>query len=170
MASFFQTLAELIGKAIDPAAGDTLPPAPEVIQNLGDWLDRLKETRFPGIQLGFGFKLTGIVGMVGINRRADVDQLASRLASGAAGNVLFCEDPVHNAPALFNDLAAFFPPADGVFILGPTVQLGWLFIVRMDLGVLIELPGPSHILIVGSARATIPGLGSAVPLVNLRTR
>jgi hypothetical protein len=124
--------------------------------------------RFPGIQLGFGFMLTGIGGMVGINRRADVDQLASRLASGASGNVLFCDDPVHNAPALFNDLAAFFPPADGVFILGPTVQLGWLFIVRMDLGVLIELPGPSHILIVGSARATIPGLGSAVPLVNLR--
>ena len=106
--------------------------------------------------------------MVGINRRADPDQLASRLASGAAGNVLFCEDPVRNAPALFNDLAAFFPPADGVFILGPTLQVGWLFIVRLDLGILIELPGPSRILIVGSARASIPGLGSAVPLVNLR--
>jgi hypothetical protein len=124
--------------------------------------------RFPGIQLGFGFMLTGIGGMVGINRRADLDQLSARLASGAAGNVLFCEDPVRNAPALFNDLAAFFPPADGVFLVGPTLQLGWLYIVRLDLGVLIELPGPSKIIVVGSARAVIPGLGSAVPLVYIR--
>ena len=123
--------------------------------------------RLPGIQLGFGFMLTGIGGVVGINRRADVDMLANRLASGAAGNVLFCEDPVRNAPALFDDLAAFFPPADGVFIVGPTLQISWLFIVRLDLGILIELP-PGKILIVGSARATIPGIGDAVPLVNLR--
>jgi hypothetical protein len=124
--------------------------------------------RFPGIQLGFGFMITGIGGLVGINRRADVDQLSARLSSGAAGNVLFCEDPVRNAPALLPDLAAFFPPADGVFILGPTLQLSWLYIVRLDVGVLIELPGPSKVIVVGSARAVIPGLGSAVPLVNLR--
>jgi hypothetical protein len=124
--------------------------------------------RFPGIQLGFGFMLTGLGGMVGINRRADLDQLSARLSSGAAGNVLFCEDPVRNAPALFGDLAAFFPPADGIVIVGPTLQLGWLYILRLDIGVLIELPGPSKIIVVGSARAVIPGLGSAVPLVYLR--
>ncbi|GAA2108518.1 hypothetical protein GCM10009841_29020 [Microlunatus panaciterrae] len=124
--------------------------------------------RFPGIQLGFGLMLTGIGGVVGINRRTDLDQLSARLSSGSAGNVLFCEDPVRNAPAIFDDLAAFFPAADGVFVVGPTFQIVWLYIVRLDVGVLVELPGPSKIIIVGSARATIPGLGSAVPLVNLR--
>ena len=42
MAGFFQTLAELIEKALDPGASDTLPPAPEVIHDFGVWLSGLK--------------------------------------------------------------------------------------------------------------------------------
>src|SRR5256714_3234028 len=34
---------------------------------------------FPGIQLGFGFAITGFGGLVGINRRADTDALRERL-------------------------------------------------------------------------------------------
>ena len=53
---------------------------------------------WPGIQLGFGFAITGVGGLVGMNRRPNTDLLRERLASGAAGNVLFCDDPVANAP------------------------------------------------------------------------
>ena len=63
----------------------------------------------PGIQLGFGFELTGVGGLVGYHRRADPDALRARLGSGAAGDVLFCDDPVANAPALLGDLDALFP-------------------------------------------------------------
>lgn len=124
--------------------------------------------RFPGgIQLSFGFMITGVGGLIGINRRADTDLLANRLASGAAGNVLFAEDPVKNAPRILGDLAAFFPPADGTYIVGPTLQLSWLYIVRVDVGVLIQFPEPLQIAIVGSARVMI-GFSKDTALVYLR--
>jgi hypothetical protein len=123
---------------------------------------------WPGIQLGFGFALTGVGGMVGLNRRANVDLLRERLAGGAAGNVLFCDDPVKNAPTLLGDLAAFFPPAAGTFVVGPTLQLGWMSpIVRIDVAVLIELPGPSKIVILGSIRVLI-GADETLALLYLR--
>ena len=122
----------------------------------------------PGIQLGFGFAITGVGGLVGMNRRANVDLLRERLATGAAGNVLFCDDPVANAPTLLGDLAAFFPPAPGSFIVGPTLQIGWLApIVRLDVAVLIELPGPSKIIILGSVRVLI-GANETFALLYLR--
>lgn len=122
----------------------------------------------PGIQLGFGFALTGVGGFVGLNRRANVDLLRDRLASGAAGNVLFSEDPVREAPVLLNDLAVFFPPAPGTFLIGPTLQISWLDpIVRLDVGLLIELPGPSKIILLGTVRATL-GIGGTAALLALR--
>jgi hypothetical protein len=123
---------------------------------------------WPGIQLGFGFALTGVGGLVGLNRRADTDLLRERLASGAAGNVLFCDDPVASAPALLGDLAAFFPAAAGTFVAGPTLQISWLApIVRLDVAVLIELPGPSKVVILGSVKVLI-GLDEQVALLYLR--
>ncbi|RVU20942.1 hypothetical protein EOT10_26825 [Streptomyces antnestii] len=122
----------------------------------------------PGIQLGFGFELTGLGGLVGMNRRAQVDLLRERLAGGTAGNVLFCEDPVRNAPALLGDLGALFPAAEGGFLVGPTVQIGWLApIVRIDLGLIIELPGPCRVVILGSIRALI-GADETAALLYLR--
>jgi len=123
---------------------------------------------WPGIQLGFGFAITGVGGLVGMNRRANVDLLRERLASGAAGNVLFCDDPVANAPTLLGDLAAFFPAAAGSFIVGPTLQISWLSpIVRLDVAVLIELPGPSKIIILGSVKVLI-GADETLALLYLR--
>ena len=122
----------------------------------------------PGIQLGFGFELTGVGGLIGVNRRADVDLLRERLASGAAGNVLFCEDPVANAPTILGDLARFFPAAPGRLIVGPTLQISWIRpIVRLDAAVLIELPGPSKIIILGTLRVLI-GADENVALLYLR--
>jgi hypothetical protein len=123
---------------------------------------------FPGLQIGFGFALTGIGGMIGLNRRADADALRSRLVSGGASNVLFCEDPIRHAPTLFGDLAAIFPAADGIFVLGPTLQIGWLVFVRFDLGIVIELPGPSKIIILGSARFQVGGEAGTPAVVQIR--
>ena len=122
--------------------------------------------RFPGIQLGFGFMLTGIGGLVGINRTANVQLMGQRMASGASGNVLFCDDPLTKAPSLLGDLAQFFPPQDGTFVIGPTLQINWLYLLKLDLGVLIELPGPQRIAIIGSARAVIGS--ESLALIYLR--
>lgn len=123
---------------------------------------------FPGIQLSFGFELTGVGGLIGINRTVDTDLMRERLASGAAGNVLFCEDPLKNAPMILGDLSRFFPASQGHIIIGPTLQLSWIKpIIRVDAGILIELPGPSKIVIVGSLRVLI-GADENVALLFLR--
>jgi hypothetical protein len=120
----------------------------------------------PGVQLGFGFAISGFGGLVGINRRADTDLLRERLASGASGDVLFNDDPLRNAPKLLGDMRQFFPPEKGVFLIGPTLQINWLLILKLDVGLFIELPGPRKIFIAGSARLV---LGSeAFALVYLR--
>lgn len=109
----------------------------------------------PGVQLGFGFAVSGFGGLVGINRRADTDLLRERLASGAAGDVLFNDDPMKNAPKLLGDMAQFFPDEQGVFLIGPTLQLNWAYILKLDLGLFIELPGPRKIFFAGSARLVL---------------
>lgn len=122
----------------------------------------------PGIQLSFGFELTGVGGLVGVNRCANVDQLRQRLASGAAGNVLFCEDPIANAPTILGDLDQFFPAAAGKLVVGPTLQISWLApIVRLDVAVLVEVPGPAKIVILGTLRVLI-GANENVALLFLR--
>lgn len=110
---------------------------------------------FPGIQLGFGFAVSGFGGLVGVNRQADTDLLRDRMIAGTSGDLLFNDDPVKNAPRLLGDLTSFFPPEPGVFIVGPTLQINWLSILKLDLGIFIELPGPRKIFIVGSARLQI---------------
>ena len=119
----------------------------------------------PGIPLGYGIRIIGIGGIVGIDRRADTDALRERLTSGAVGNILFAEDPVRNAPILLGDLAALFPVKRGYNVLGLTVQLGWLpqkaeYLVRLAIGVIVELDSsnsPTKAILLGSLNISVPG-------------
>jgi hypothetical protein len=122
----------------------------------------------PGIQLSYGLALSGVGGLIGINRRIDTDAIRERLTSGAASNVIFASDPVKNAPLLLGDLGAIMPVAEGIFVVGPTVQLSWLEIAKLDLAVILELPGPSKIIIVGTGRVELGGQAGTPPLVKIR--
>lgn len=108
----------------------------------------------PGIQISFGFAVSGFGGLVGINRRADTDKLRDRFSSGSAGDVLFNDDPMKNAPKLLGDMQLLFPDAKGVFLIGPTVQINWLYIIKLDAGVFIQLPD-LIIIIAGTAKLVI---------------
>lgn len=122
----------------------------------------------PGIQLSFGFALQGVGGLVGINRQANADLLRERLASGASGNVLFCDDPLRKASSLLSDLAMFFPASPTGFLVGPTLQITWLApLVRLDVGIVLQFPGPSKILLLGSLRAMI-GTDESLALLYVR--
>ena len=118
----------------------------------------------PGIQLGYGFAITGVGGIVGINRRFDTDALRERLTSGAVGNVLFAPDPVVNAPIILGDLEALFPATDGVHVGGPTGRLSWIELFHLDAGLLFEIAtsddaygmtGITKIALLGSAHADL---------------
>ncbi|MFO1415280.1 MAG: DUF6603 domain-containing protein [Burkholderiales bacterium] len=125
----------------------------------------------PGIQLSFGFSINRVGGIVGVHRRADANGLAAALRAGTAGDVLFSADPAANLTRLLEGVERMFPPAKGHHLAGPTFEIGWLKItpdesfIALDVGVIVELPGPARIVIVGVARAGIPG---PVPLLKLR--
>lgn len=120
----------------------------------------------PGIQIGFGFAVSGIGGIVGINRRVDSDVLRDQIASGTSAQLLFCEDPTQNALNMITQAQRMFPDAPDVFLIGPTFQISWLELVKLDAGVFLELPGPRQIIIAGSARLVIGP--EALALVYLR--
>jgi hypothetical protein len=123
---------------------------------------------FPAIQLGFGFALTSVGGLLALNRRIDVDVLRVHMAAGAAGRILAPEDPIRNAPILIQDLSAVFPATPGVIVVGPTLQLTWAGLVRFDIGIFIELPGPTKIVLLGSARLVVDNPGGGGPVVQIR--
>ncbi len=124
----------------------------------------------PGIQLGFGFTLSRVGGLVGINRTVEVDALASRLRGGALADVLFAANPLADSNRLLKALEEMFPPRAGRHLVGPTLRVSWLQVgggalFDVDLGVIVELPGPARIVIAGSARAQLAG---SPPLLQLR--
>ena len=48
----------------------------------------------PPVQLGYGFTLSGVGGLVGVNRTIAVEPLRAGLRTGSLGSVLFPQDPV----------------------------------------------------------------------------
>lgn len=123
---------------------------------------------FPPIQLGFGFSLTGIGGLVGLNRGIAVDALRTGVRSGALESVLFPRDVVRNADSLVGQLNTLFPPAAGGLLLGPMVRLGWgtPAILDLELGVLLEFGTPLIAALVGRLRIGLPADGK-LPIVRI---
>ncbi|HMJ03361.1 MAG TPA: DUF6603 domain-containing protein [Conexibacter sp.] len=121
---------------------------------------------FPPIQLGYGFSLIGLGGLLGINRRMDVDALRDGVRSGALGSLLFPDDPVPRARQIIADVGAIFPPAQGQFVVGPMVKLGWgaPAIITATLAVVIQLP-TFVIAILGRIQVALPEEGEAAVLL-----
>jgi hypothetical protein len=122
---------------------------------------------FPPIQLGFGFTLVGVGGLIGTNRTMAVDVLRSGLRNHALDSILFPPDPVHDAPRIISDLGAAFPPAEGRYLFGPMLELGWgtPTLISASFGFILELPDPIRIAILGQVKSTLPS--EDAPLVQL---
>jgi hypothetical protein len=112
----------------------------------------------PPVQLGYGFTLNGIGGLVGVNRTVAVDTLRAGLRAGTLGAILFPADPLRNAPQIVSNLQAIFPPAEGRFLFGPMVILGWgtPTLLTLELGLILELPAPVRLFILGRLRVLLP--------------
>jgi len=79
----------------------------------------------PGYPLGFGFSLTAVGGLAGINRTVRTDALQAMVRRGAADHILFPADPIGDAPAILSDLETIFPAADGRYLFGPVARIVW---------------------------------------------
>lgn len=123
---------------------------------------------FAPIQLGFGFTLTGIGGLLGVNRTVAVDVLRSGLKNGTLGSILFPDDPIRNAPQIISDLRAVFPPVKGRHVFGPMAIIAWgtPTILTLELALLLELPEPVRLIVLGRLQAALPDAGH--PLIRVR--
>jgi hypothetical protein len=124
---------------------------------------------FPPIQLGYGFTLNGVGGLAGIHRLVMTEVLRQGIRNGALNSIMFPADPIRNAPQIISDLRAVFPPALNRFVFGPFLKLGWGVptLVTANLGVVLELPDPFRILILGQVKVTLPDPDLAIVSLNL---
>lgn len=124
---------------------------------------------FPPIQLGFGFTLTGLGGLVGINRSFVVEALRSGVRTGALGTILFPHAPVANANQIIRTLTTVFPPAAGRHVFGPMLKIGWgpNKLLSFELGLILELPSPLRLVIVGKIVVILPDEEAAVVRLRL---
>ncbi len=109
-----------------------------------------------GIQLGFGFVLIGLGGLVGLNRTMRLQPLVDGVRTGSVNHIMFPTNIIQNAPQIISDLRAIFPPQQDIFLIGPMAKLGWgsPSLITLSLGVIIEIPG--NIAILGVLRVILP--------------
>jgi hypothetical protein len=121
----------------------------------------------PGFQLGFGFTLSGVGGLLGLNRTVLLDPLTQGVRTGAVSSILFPTDVIANAPRILSDLRAIFPPQQGIFLIGPMAKIGWgtPTLISVSLGVIIEIPG--DVVLLGRLAATIPTEDEAVIVLQV---
>jgi hypothetical protein len=122
---------------------------------------------FIPIQLGFGFTLIGVGGLLGLNRSLDTEALGQGVRTGSIQNVLFPPDVVGNIVQIVSDLRSFFPLEEGHFVVAPMGKLGWgtPTMISLELGVVIDIPSP-QLAIIGVLRCLLPE--EDLPLLRLQ--
>ncbi|HSK62181.1 MAG TPA: DUF6603 domain-containing protein, partial [Pyrinomonadaceae bacterium] len=115
-------------------------------------------SEFTPIQLGLGFKLNGVGGLLGLNRTINIEPLRTGLRENRLNSILFPTDIIANADRIISDLRQIFPPLEGQFIFGPMARITWgtPTLVTVDLGVVLEVPEPVRLVILGVLRALLP--------------
>jgi hypothetical protein len=121
----------------------------------------------PGVQIGFGFAVSGIGGVVGVNRRIDRDALLRAVTDGTAAQLLFPSDPAGAGKAAIDALPAVFPTARGSVVAGPMLQISWGGrIVTLSVAVLVESATQVRLTIMGKLVIALPD--PEAPLVFLQ--
>ncbi len=122
---------------------------------------------FPPLQLGFGFTLLGVGGLLGLNRTVITEKLKTGIRDNSIKSILFPEDIIANITKIISDLKQVFPPFEGHFIIGPMGKLGWgtPTIISLELGLLLEIP-ETRIAILGVLKCLLPD--EEVPILKLQ--
>jgi hypothetical protein len=119
---------------------------------------------FTPIQLGFGFKLNGVGGLLGLHRTVKTDRLVSGLRDNTLSSILFPTDVIANADRILSDLRQVFPPEQGRFVFGPMAKITWgtPALLTADIGLVLEVPEPVRLAILGVVRGIVPDERAAI--------
>lgn len=121
------------------------------------------------IALGYGFFLTGLGGLIGINRTTVIQELQDTLSEGRLDNLLFPADPIQDASVILEDMANIFPAKEGQYLFGPMAKIGWGVptLIEGKLGVVLELGEEVRLLILGSVGTALPVPEAALVVLNV---
>jgi hypothetical protein len=114
---------------------------------------------FTPIPLGLGFTLTGIGGLLAINRTFAEEALRAGLKNHTLDSVMFPQDPLRNIPQIISNLNSVFPPANGHHLFGPMVQIAWGGtppLITAELGLVLEFGARRRLLVLGQVAAILP--------------
>lgn len=119
------------------------------------------------IQLGFGFTLSGVGGLLGLHRTMRLEIIATGIRDGGINSIMFPQNVVANATRIISDLKKYFPVEQGTFLIGPMVKIGWGTpnLVTVSLGVIIEIPG--NIAILGVLKIALPDEDAALIIIQV---
>jgi hypothetical protein len=126
---------------------------------------------FPPVQLGYGFTLIGVGGLLGVNRTGAVDEMRAAFNAGTLGALLSPPDPLGDAARYLGDLQRVFPVAEGRHVFGPKVLIAWGTpkpIMTLDLAMLLELPAPVRLITVGRISVGLPSLALEARPIDLK--
>jgi hypothetical protein len=125
-------------------------------------------TEFSAVQLGFGFTLNGVGGIIGLQHGISTTQLQAGLRTGVLDNVLFPANPIASAPQLLNQLRVVFPITPRALTIGPVFRIGWSTppIVTIKVGLVLQFddvlgasdaePQLSRIVLLGQVKIRVP--------------
>jgi len=124
---------------------------------------------FTPIQLGLGFSLTGIGGLLALNHTVDADAVRGGLRSGVLDSVLFVKDPVKNAPRVISTLNHVFPLAADRLLIGPLAEISWGTppLVKIRLALLLEVPQPIRVILLAALSMMLPTPQDAVVEIHI---
>ncbi len=121
------------------------------------------------IPLGYGFFLTGLGGLIAINRTVDTDALRDVLHEGQLDSILFPADPIANAPTILDNMAAIFPAREGQYAFGPMARIAFSQppLIEGKLGVIFEVGREFRLLILGSLGSYLPTRSTALVVLEI---
>src|SRR5690606_19031318 len=104
------------------------------------------------------FRSEGVGGLQGLNRTVKIERLVTGLRDNTLRSILFPTDIVANADRILSDLRQVFPPERGRFVFGPMARITWgtPTLIVADVGLLLEVPEPVRLAILGVVRGILP--------------
>lgn len=119
---------------------------------------------FTPIQLGMGFTLTAIGGLLALNRTVDADAVSGGLSDGVLDSVLFAKDPVGNIDRVLTRLETIFPAANDRLVVGPLADVSWGSppLVKLRIALLLEVPQPVRAVLLAALTVVLPRQQDAV--------
>ena len=109
----------------------------------------------PGIPLGMGFSLTAIGGALGLQRMLDRNAITNAVRQGTLDSVFFVDDINKHLAEMKQACESIFPAKEGQFFMGLIGQICYEPVVRCNFGLMMQLPNPIEIIIVGALKVGI---------------